>query len=34
VGDGWWDSVSWLTLAVPVFLYFIYILRRRRVGSS
>lgn len=30
VGDGWWDGVSWLTLALPVLLYFFFVLRRRR----
>ena len=33
VGDDWWDGVSWLTLALPVLLYFFYVLRRRRVNS-
>jgi hypothetical protein len=33
VGDGWWDGVSWLTLALPVLLYFFFVLRRRRVNS-
>jgi hypothetical protein len=31
VGDGWWDGVSWLTLAIPVLLYFFFVLRRRRI---
>jgi hypothetical protein len=34
VGDGWWDGVSWLTLALPVLLYFFFVLRRRRVRSG
>ena len=34
VGDDWWDGVSWLTLAIPVLLYFFFVLRRRRVRSS
>ena len=34
VGDGWWDGVSWLTLSLPVLLYFFFVLRRRRVGSG
>jgi hypothetical protein len=33
VGDGWWDGISWLTLALPVLLYFFYVLRRRRVNG-
>ncbi|MBR1125647.1 hypothetical protein JQ628_29275 [Bradyrhizobium lablabi] len=33
VGDGWWDGISWLTLALPVLLYFFFVLRRRRVNS-
>jgi hypothetical protein len=34
VGDGVWDVVSWLSLAVPCVLYFFYARRRgpRRVG--
>lgn len=31
VGDDWWDGVSWLTLAIPVLLYFFFLLRRSRV---
>jgi hypothetical protein len=34
VGDDWWDGVSWLTLAIPVLLYFFFVLRRRRVRPS
>jgi len=34
VGDGWWDGVSWLTLALPVLLCFFYVLRRGSVRSS
>jgi hypothetical protein len=34
VGDGWWDGVSWLTLTIPVLLYFFYVLRRRRASSG
>jgi hypothetical protein len=33
VGDGWWDGISWATLALPVLLYFFYVLRRRLVNS-
>jgi hypothetical protein len=33
VGDGWWDGVSWLTLALPVLLYFFFVLCRGRDGS-
>lgn len=33
VGDGWWDGISWLTLALPVLLYFFYTLRRRRANG-
>jgi hypothetical protein len=29
VGDGAWDMLSWLTLAVPVLLYGFYYLRPR-----
>ena len=25
VGDGVWDGVSWAALAVPVFLYFLFL---------
>ena len=32
VGDGWWDGVSWLTLSLPVLLYFFFVLRRRFIG--
>jgi len=31
VGDGWWDSLSWVTLGVQVFLYLLLI--GQRVGS-
>ena len=34
VGDDWWDGVSWLTLALPVLLYFFYVLGRRGIGRS
>jgi hypothetical protein len=34
VGDDWWDGVSWLTLAIPVLLYFFFVLRRRSVRPS
>ncbi len=30
VGDGLWDSVSWLTLFVPIALYALFLLRPRR----
>ncbi|WP_225703044.1 hypothetical protein [Bradyrhizobium cenepequi] len=29
VGDGWWDTVSWVTLAVPVVLYALFIWGRK-----
>jgi hypothetical protein len=29
VGNGWWDALSWVTLAVPVVLYSLFIWRRR-----
>jgi hypothetical protein len=30
VGDGVWDSVSWLALFVPIALYALFLLRPRR----
>lgn len=27
IGDGFWDGVSWLMLALPVLLYFFFVLR-------
>lgn len=33
IGDGWWDGISWVTLALPVLLYFFYVLRRKRVNG-
>ena len=31
VGDGWYDTVSWLTLGAPVALYLMYyVLRKAR----
>jgi hypothetical protein len=30
VGDGWWDGVSWLALALPVLLYCFFVLRRKQ----
>jgi hypothetical protein len=29
VGDGWWDALSWLSLTLPVLLYFFFVGRRR-----
>jgi len=29
IGDGWWDAVSWVTLALPVLIYLFFIGRRR-----
>ncbi len=29
IGDGWWDALSWLSLALPVLLYFFFVGRRR-----
>jgi hypothetical protein len=29
VGDGLWDSLSWAALAVPVFLYFLFLWWRK-----
>jgi hypothetical protein len=29
VGDGWWDALSWVTLAVPVVLYALFIWWRK-----
>ena len=34
VGDGWWDAVSWLSLTLPVLLYFFFVARRNRVRPS
>jgi hypothetical protein len=34
VGDGWWDGLSWLSLALPVLLYLFFIVRRKRVGPN
>jgi len=34
VGDGWWDALSWLSLALPVLLYFFFVARRNRVRPS
>jgi hypothetical protein len=34
VGDGWWDGLSWLALALPVLLYLFFIVRRKRFGPS
>jgi hypothetical protein len=31
VGDGWWDALSWLSLTLPVLLYFFFVLLRNRV---
>jgi hypothetical protein len=30
VGDGWWDALSWLSLTLPVLLYFFFVIWRRR----
>jgi hypothetical protein len=32
IGDGWWDAVSWLSLALPVLLYLFFVARRKHVG--
>lgn len=29
IGDGLWDGVSWVTLAIPIFLYAYFLLKRR-----
>jgi hypothetical protein len=29
VGDGVWDGVSWAALAIPVFLYFLFLWWRK-----
>lgn len=34
VGDGWWDALSWLSLAVPVLLYVLFVLRRKRARPT
>ena len=34
VGDGWWDALSWLSLTLPVLLYFFYALLRSRVRAN
>ncbi|KRR05745.1 hypothetical protein CQ12_41180 [Bradyrhizobium jicamae] len=34
VGDGVWDAVSWLALALPILLYLFFVARRPCVGSS
>jgi hypothetical protein len=28
VGDGWWDGLSWASLALPVLLYLFFMVRR------
>ena len=28
VGDGWWDGLSWATLALPVLLYLFFYFRK------
>jgi branched-subunit amino acid transport protein AzlD len=33
IGDGWWDAVSWLSLALPVLLY-VFFVARRRIGAG
>lgn len=30
IGDGWWDGISWVTLALPVLLYVFHLLRRTK----
>ncbi|MDP1583814.1 MAG: hypothetical protein Q8M18_10360 [Bradyrhizobium sp.] len=30
IGDGWWDALSWLSLTLPVLLYFFFVGRRNR----
>jgi hypothetical protein len=32
IGDGWWDAVSWFSLALPVLLYLFFVVRRKHVG--
>jgi hypothetical protein len=34
VGDGWWDALSWVSLTLPVLLYFFFVARRNRVRSG
>jgi hypothetical protein len=34
VGDGWWDALSWLSLTLPVLLYFFFVARRNRVRPN
>jgi hypothetical protein len=34
IGDGWWDVLSWLTLTVPVLLYFFFLARRKRARQA
>lgn len=33
VGDGVWDAVSWLTLAIPIVLYLVFVEVRSRRSS-
>jgi hypothetical protein len=28
IGDGWWDGLSWVALAVPALLYLYFVWRR------
>jgi hypothetical protein len=28
IGDGWWDRLSWLLLAIPIGLYALFVWRR------
>jgi hypothetical protein len=34
IGDGWWDALSWLSLTLPVLLYFFFVARRNRVRPN
>jgi hypothetical protein len=34
VGDGWWDGLSWLSLALPLLLYLFFIIRRKRIARK
>lgn len=34
VGDGWWDAVSWVSLGLPVLMYFYFTMRRSRAAAN
>jgi hypothetical protein len=34
IGDGWWDALSWLSLTLPVLLYFVFVLLRNRARPN